>query len=177
MKAGLLKKISWRGVFNILTWILVLYLGARVATNYWKDQQTEGLLAEQFTVPLLDNQPYALSQKSEPLILVFWATWCGPCDVELARINKMIQDQEIETDSVLAVSVQETPSTVAQAVRERGYLFPVGLDESGRIAQSYQVNGTPTIVFLNSDRTVAWRTTGISLTLSYRIRGFLKSRK
>lgn len=168
-------KIPWKKLGDLLTWIMVIYLGLRLASSYWTDQKLAGEPAQSFSTPLISGASFDLAAQSRPLVLVFWATWCGPCDVELSRINQMIRDREIENQSVLAISVQEDAKIVSEAVRVRDYLFPVGLDLKGTIAESYQVSGTPTVLFLDREKNVAWRTTGLSPTLGFRIRGFLKS--
>jgi thiol-disulfide isomerase/thioredoxin len=162
-------------IWNTLTLVILIYLGSRVAMNYWQDSQYKGKTGGDFSAQVLNSDVFHLSKYSGPLILVFWATWCGPCDVELARIKRMIQNNEISKESVLAVSVQETAEVVQLAASERGYHFPIGLDQNGEIAHTYKVSGTPTILFLNRDRQVAWRTTGISPSLGFRIRSFLDS--
>ena len=44
---------------------------------------------------------------NKPTVLVFWATWCGPCKVELARIQRLVSNSSIAPDSVVAVDVGE----------------------------------------------------------------------
>lgn len=111
---------------------------------------------------------------TEKKVLVFWATWCGPCKVELARINKLIENGDIPAESVIAVSVKENAQVVADFVKQNNYLFKVALDESGHAAELYQVAATPTIYFIDESGKTEWVTMGLSPSLEIRLKAFLK---
>jgi hypothetical protein len=85
----------------------------------------------------------------------------------------MIEEGEISPESVLAISSYEERGLIEKTVVDRGYRFPVGLDQQGIISSQYGVKGTPTIVFLRGDRSIEWITTGLSPLLSLRIKRFL----
>lgn len=105
-------------------------------------------------------------------LLVFWATWCGPCSIELGRINRLILSGDLKPDSVLAISSGEDKQTVQKSVEERKYLFPVATDEDGHLALTYKVSGTPTIYFINEKNSVEWASVGLSPSLEFRIKSF-----
>lgn len=123
-------------------------------------------------VDLLTRSPVPLPFM-EKKVLVFWATWCGPCKVELARINKLIENGDIPGESVVAVSVKENAQLVADFVKQNNYLFKVALDESGQAAQLYHVTATPTIYFIDESGKTEWVTQGLSPSLEIRLKGFL----
>lgn len=158
---------------NIFFTIVLLFLAVLRIPSIIEMYRKEGKLAQSATVFDLNNQSISIPLKKKH-ILVFWATWCGPCKVELGRINKMIQDSEISAESVLAVSIAEDSNLVASVVKEQRYLFNVAVDQSGQVAELYRVSGTPTILFIGNDQKVNWMTTGLSPSLEFRIRSFLK---
>lgn len=133
----------------------------------------EGTSAQSAVAFDLSGQEISIPLRSKH-ILVFWATWCGPCKIELGRINKMIVSGEIASDSVLAVSIAEDPILVSSFVKEQKYFFKVAVDQSGKTAELYRVTGTPTIIFIGDNHKVEWMTTGLSPSLEFRIRSFLK---
>jgi hypothetical protein len=87
----------------------------------------------------------------------------------------MILNGEVAAESVLAVSLAEDPNLVSSFVTEQKYLFKIGVDLSGKTAELYHVSGTPTILFIGSDQKVSWMTTGLSPSLEFRIRSFMKN--
>lgn len=136
--------------------------------------ETEGSTAKQALVTDLNDQSITLPLPTKHL-LVFWATWCAPCKVELSRINRMVLNGEVSPESVLAVSIAEDPKIVSSFAKEQQYQFRIAVDQTGRAAKLYKVSGTPTIIFINQDQKVEWMTTGLSLSLEIRILSFFKN--
>jgi len=153
----------------VLAW--VFYMRAPSVLNHFKFQDK---VAPEFSAFTLDGSEFVLSKHSKKLVVVFWATWCGPCEVELKRINTMIIEKRLQPSDVLAISSQEDLQTVKLTVKKENYLFNVAIDPDGSIAKKYNVSATPTIVFIDQNYIIHWMTSGISPTLDYRISSFLK---
>ena len=177
MKLSLFDNIKGRAN-SLLTLLLWLFVGALlwqripgVIEHFQKENQP----APSFQVPLLNGDTFDLKTKTHPLVVVFWATWCGPCEVELSRINQMIEKGEVTRDSVVAIASHEDRALIEKVSRDRNYRFLVGVDETGSVAQAYGVRGTPTIVFIDASRKIHWITTGLSPFLGVRLSRFLKS--
>lgn len=131
----------------------------------------QGQILKPAQVTLLDGRHIGLSDNKKRLI-IFWATWCGPCFVELGRINRLITDGEIRPESVLAITSFEDTDTVRSFVKEKGYMFPVATDRTGLVAEKYNITGTPTIIMVNEKNIIEWTTVGLSPTLEVRIKNF-----
>lgn len=153
----------------ILAW--AFYMRAPSVLNHFKFQDK---IAPDFTVSTLDGSEFVLNKHSKKVVLVFWATWCGPCEVELKRINTMIIERRLQPSDVLAISSQEDLQTVKLTVKKENYLFNVAIDPDGSVSKKYNVSATPTIVFIDQNYVINWMTSGISPTLDYRISTFLK---
>ena len=94
---------------------------------------------------MLDGKLFpALHKKS---VLVFWASWCGPCSIELSRINSAINNKEISSNNIFAVNMGENPELVNRVVHERKYSMPVIFDNNGELANLLHVKVTPTIAY------------------------------
>lgn len=159
--------------FNIVLVIGVIYFLAQRLPGIMELYRLEGQVAATSQVTDLSSGNPINLPFTEKKVLVFWATWCGPCKVELARINKLIESGAIPAESVVAVSVKEEASLVADFVKQNNYLFKVALDESGQAAQLYQVSGTPTIYFIAESGKTEWVTMGLSPSLEIRLKAFL----
>lgn len=140
-----------------------------IITNFGQQDKK----AINFTLKIINGENYNLYTKPKKQVLVFWATWCGPCEVELKRINQMIKDQKIRQQDILAISSYEEESIVKEKAKKENYLFNIGLDTNGSIRALYQVSATPTTIFIDEHNTINWMTTGLSPTLEYRINSFL----
>ena len=136
--------------------------------------QSENAQSPNFKAHLISGDTVDLNQIKASKVLVFWATWCGPCKLELWRINKMIENNEIAPESVLAISSFESPELVQKVSSERGYKFQIGVDPDGQISKQFQVTGTPTIIFVDQSREIKWFTTGLSPFLEFKIKSFVR---
>lgn len=151
--------------------VYALYLKLPSILTHFKFQDQK---ASDFTVKMINDQNFVFSTHPKKVVMVFWATWCGPCEIELKRINKMVMDKKIQPSDVLAISSNEEESIVREKAKRENYLFNIALDSSGSIANQYQVSATPTIIFIDEKKTITWMTSGLSPTLEYRINSFLK---
>ena len=110
--------------------------------------------APDFTLQTLEGATVALSDfRGEPVIVNFWASWCGPCRLEMPHL----QDAHaggVGDVNVLGVNLTKREgdlNDVSTFVEEFGLSFPVVLDESGEVADLYEVRGQPASVFINAD--------------------------
>lgn len=168
--------MRYERIVNSLLVVILMWGAYRYASGYFRDQKMAGQAAPRFAVPLLGGAgAFDSAATDRPLAVVFWATWCGPCEIELTRVNRLIQDHEIKPESVLAISSFEERALVERVVKDRKYLFPVGLDSTGEVARLYGVEATPTIVFISKTKNVEWKTRGLSPMLGFRLTRFLNN--
>jgi peroxiredoxin len=111
-----------------------------------------GRPAPEFTLPALDGQPVSLSAlKGKPIMVNFWATWCGPCVHEVPYIQETYQVWSGKGLVILAVNLGESLSQVQGFVQENQLSFPVLLDGGGEVAGQYGVRAIPTTVFIDGE--------------------------
>ncbi len=108
---------------------------------------------------------FSMVNHNRKVVVVFWITTCGFCRTELERLNNLVTSGQVPADSILAVSVGEDQTLVTNVTRERGYRFRVALDPRNALATKFNVRGTPTIVFINEDKTVESISVGASSNL------------
>lgn len=152
--------------------VLAIFIWQRVPES-WRMFQMQNQASPNFQVSLLNGEIITVPQENKRYALFFWATWCGPCSVELRRVQDLIDESKIPVENVLAISSHEDLQTVQAAVKERGYSFSVAVDEQGAIAGLFGVKATPTIVFIDEKGFIDWMSMGVSPTLSFRLKSFL----
>ena len=101
-----------------------------------------------------DGRSLRLSDlRGKPLVINFWATWCGPCRLEMPELVKAAQAEE--NIVFLAVDVQEARAPVEHFAAEFQINFPLVMDTEGKVRQLYRVPGLPTTYFVSADGKIA----------------------
>ena len=101
-----------------------------------------------FSLRDINNQEVSLeAQKGKVVLLSFWATWCGPCKVEMPHLNKLFEEKKDEGFVVLSISSDDarTKSQVKPYIMRQRYSFPVLLDTEGKVTSIY--NPTKTLPY------------------------------
>ena len=108
--------------------------------------------APAFTLETLDGETVALADlHGQPVILNFWASWCGPCRAEMPELQRLHEQLAAAGVVVLGVNQGERPETVASYRQEVGVDFPTVLDQRTAVSQLYLVNSLPTTFFIDRD--------------------------
>ncbi len=108
--------------------------------------------APDFTLPSLqdESQQITLSHiaHEQPVLLVFWATWCPSCISEISTLNEWEEKYRSQGLKILAIDVQEPRDQALDFVKENPLRYLSLIDESGEVASRYGLAGLPSSVFL-----------------------------
>ena len=114
--------------------------------------------AKDFIVYDENNAEVRLSDHfGKPLVVNFWASWCGPCRSELPAFDAAAKQYANNVDFMmvnLTDGFSETVSSVQRFVAENGYTFPVYFDMRDDAANTYSVYSIPLTLFIRADGTI-----------------------
>ncbi len=109
----------------------------------------------------LDDRPIRMADfAGRPLWIVFWATWCGPCQAEAADIKAIYDAHAGDGLAVLAIDIQEPTAAVTKFVADRGLDYQIGLDPTASTPALYGALGLPSHVFVGRDGMIQVRYAG-----------------
>jgi thiol-disulfide isomerase/thioredoxin len=109
------------------------------------------------------------SFRGRPILLTFWATWCGPCRVELPELRDLYGELVGEGFVLLTVNVDNSPLIADRFLAQLGVKVPVYRMSRGDIA-ALQINALPTNILLDRDGRVAMATAGYDPRMPAEIR-------
>ncbi len=164
---NLLKKIPrfYKILLEILFFI-VLFLGIRTYMQHGTAEGPAPPLSGQF----LDGRAVELqSMRGEPVLVFFWASWCGVCKMMLSSVAGVAEDYQ-----VISVAMQSgTAGELADYLREKGLALPVIPDPSGALARRYGVRGVPSSFVIDPEGRIRFVEVGYTSGFGLRSRLYL----
>ena len=118
-----------------------------------------GKVAPTFTLPVAANgktgvageQMSLADLKGHPVILDFWASWCGPCAIEAPVLDRLARRHESKGLVVLGVNVSDPPNVIKQYATQKGLSYPMLVDSGSTVSESYGVKNLPSLVILDKE--------------------------
>lgn len=118
-------------------------------------QEEETSPAPDFTVENADGEQVRLSDfTGRPVVLNFWASWCGPCKSEMPGFQNLYDAYGGDVEFVLVNLTdgsRETTESAMTFIEEQGYTFPVYFDVDREAATAYYVTSIPATYFIDSE--------------------------
>ena len=148
-------------------------LGAVVAWGaYGAPDLRPGSADFALTLKDAEGRDVRLSQfRGKPLLVNFWATWCGPCQLEAPELVELSEEFKGRVN-IIGVSTDDTPQQIREYARVNkiGYPLLVGRDRED-VATAFGLgDGIPMTVFIKADGTIVSRLNGINTKEWFRAR-------
>lgn len=126
--------------------------------------EKEQVTAPDFTVYDAAGNPVKLSDYfGKPIVLNFWASWCGPCQMEMPDFQEKYETLDGQVQFLMINMTdgsRETVTSASEFIKDRGYTFPVLYDTETDAAAAYSANSLPTTYFIDANGYVIARATG-----------------
>lgn len=135
-------------------WIFVSADKSGASTSGKIPAPQQGFLAPDFELKTPAGEVIKLSNlRGQALLVNLWATWCPPCRAEMQTIEMMYNEYKDQGFTVLAVNMiyQDEPLEIMAFVDKQKLTFPILLDETGEMANAYQLKSLPSSFFINRE--------------------------
>lgn len=118
--------------------------------------------APNINMPLYDEGRMTPADYADkPVVVNFWASWCGPCRQEAPIFERLSQEYGERGVLFIGVNIQDATTDAEAYLREFDITYPNGRDENGSISVDYGVIGIPVTFFINRDGVVQRRWAGV----------------
>lgn len=120
--------------------------------------QTEepNVMAQDFKLMDLENNEVSFSDfKDRAVILFFWTTWCPFCRKELNALSEKYGGFQKDAVDLLPINVGESLSKVKRFIANKQLPFRILLDEESAVADSYDILGVPTYIYISKNGSVS----------------------
>jgi len=109
-----------------------------------------GTSAPHFTAERIDGGTFDLrSVRGKPVVLNFWASWCGPCKTEAAALEQRWQHYRSQGVVFLGIDYNDVSGDAKRFLARHGVTYPTLLDGSGAIGDRYGLSGVPETYFID----------------------------
>ena len=118
------KKLSkYLTLSNLITTFLLLIFIYLQAPRIWHNYQLEKIEVRSFKTMSYSAKNEITFPPAKKCILIFWASWCAPCKLEMLRFNNAIRNGEIDKEFVFAINPFENERAITKFLHNNEYLF------------------------------------------------------
>lgn len=159
---------------NILTLLVVVFVVYRQLPSWLNNLKWAGeeIKAQSYlTLNSPNNELVDFPSSTKRTLAIFWASWCGPCKIEMNRLKNSVESGQIKREQIFAINPFEQGAIVKKFIQENQY--PFIFIEAPEVGQKLSISLTPTTVLMDQTR-IKSITSGISFVGIWRAEFFLR---
>jgi thiol-disulfide isomerase/thioredoxin len=142
-----------------------------LAVQFWQARGLADGSAPPLAGNLVDGGTASLTEAlaaadGKPVLVAFWATWCGVCKAEASSLESLAAERPVVAIATSSGSAEE----VRQYLAERGRKLPSIIDDEGRLAAQWHVQGLPTHFIVDRNGNIRFRMVGYTSSWGLRAR-------
>ena len=140
-------KLCFLGFFTTLVVTLVITITCSQAEAKEEVQHT----ASDFTLKNLGGQEVSLRQfRGKYLLINFWATWCGPCKIEMPSLEKLYRQFKSDNFDMIGISNDMFGERVVRPyIKATNLTFPMLLDQRMIVSRQFGIVSLPTTILID----------------------------
>ena len=116
-----------------------------------------GQMAPEVSLTAADGKKVALSSyRGKPLLIDFWATWCGPCLLSMPGLERIYADVKDKGLTVVTVDQDDTPESATGYLARHHDAWANFHDAQGAIRKTFKGEGIPLVVLIDAQGKIAY---------------------
>jgi N-acetylneuraminic acid mutarotase/thiol-disulfide isomerase/thioredoxin len=147
-----MKRYKKSKFFILFIFLLLLILSYSTKAQGYKAETFLNKKIIDFTFYDLKGNKYTLSSfKGKIVLLNFWATWCGPCRMEVPILEKIYKKYKDRGFEIIAVSLDTNQDNLKSFLKQNQMSFLIVSDREGKLANQYKIEAIPTSFLIDKN--------------------------
>jgi len=111
--------------------------------------------------------------KSKYILIDFWATWCGPCMMQIPYIKKLREEFQSEDLEIIGISADYSLNNLKKGILDNEMNWKHIYDENRSVAEEFNVTAYPTVFLIDNSGNILWSGEGFSKNKLDKVREIL----